>query len=680
LAEAEAAYSDAIEIAQALVTDFPDVQSHAVYHNQLVHSRTGLGIVLATMRRHSDAERVYRTAISEAETLVQAHPAVPAFRNNLARGRANLANLLQLLDRPQDAEVEYRAAIADLQSLLHTDPAAPDYRNRLAITRSNLGALLKNSGRPEDAEPNYRAAIEDYDALVNDNPAVPDYRAGQVAALQNLGHLLISQNKLEEAEESYRRATEAGNRLVAEQPNAPEYLELAGNACRLLGTLLRDLGPTRFTESLRVLDEAVRIHQALVDKNANVVQYRQILEASLQQRELTLAHVQRPHTNGGATPLIVQAAPGQDRPQAIRPLRSAAARRLSDIEIAPTVHSDAVKVYSNSKRLAVLPFVNTESNATIANDGIGFMEAMIADMRYVSEFLVLDGSEVLARVRANPAASMPVDLESAARLGQQLGVRCVIKGSFTVEADKIRLSAQAIDCSSPDFRVLASCQAVRPFAQICSLSDEVLQDLLKQMDSLPGPAKLQEMSRVPTTNFQARTECDSGFALLAQAAASEATEARKLSEQALQHAEAAVNADPNYVQAYILEASCLWNLERAADLEACLRAARIKSDPAIVDELTRLELEGDYAMFVERDFDKAIENYKRMLDIDAAHSRALLSLAGLYAGDFGAADAGIHDSDRAAEYAARLNAAHPGSSMAAPFEKAASKPVRPQED
>src|SRR6185503_17562818 len=113
------------------------------------------------------------------------------------------------------------------------------------------------------------------------------------------------------------------------------------------------------------------------------------------------------------------------------------------------------------------PFLNTEDNAALSNEGIGFMEAMLADMRYVSHFLVLDGSEVLSLIRTDRAESMAVDLESAARVGQQLGAHCVVTGSFTGEADQIRLSAQAIDCSSREFRVLASSEADRPKAQIC---------------------------------------------------------------------------------------------------------------------------------------------------------------------------------------------------------------------
>jgi tetratricopeptide (TPR) repeat protein len=257
-------------------------------------------------------------------------------------------------------------------------------------------------------------------------------------------------------------------------------------------------------------------------------------------------------------------------------------------------------------------------------------------------------------------------------------VHYVLTGSFGVEGDEISLITQAVDCSAPEFVIMAEARAVGHKDEICSLSDRVVQDLLGQMGLLPDAARVREMSKVPTLNFDARRECDAGFRLLYQVAATSPDSMLELSEKALKHAEAAVQTDPNYLQAYILKASCLWNLDRMADVETCLRAARIKSDPASVDELTRLELDGDYATFVERNFDRAIESYKKILEIDAGHVRALWSLTGLYTGNYGAADAGIDDAEVAAQYAARLVAAHPDSPMAIPFarEQSQKEPLR----
>jgi hypothetical protein len=100
-------------------------------------------------------------------------------------------------------------------------------------------------------------------------------------------------------------------------------------------------------------------------------------------------------------------------------------------------------------------------------------------------------------------------------------------------------------------------------------------------------------------------------------------------------------------------------------LESCLTKAynlRIPEDR--IDALTRLECDGDHAVFVKHDLEDAVVLYQKMLEIDPGHLNALWMLTALHAGEYEPSDWSGYSLEKAGEYAARLIVAHPGSAAA----------------
>ena len=113
----------------------------------------------------------------------------------------------------------------------------------------------------------------------------------------------------------------------------------------------------------------------------------------------------------------------------------------------------------------------------------------------------------------------------------------------------------------------ARATARRLGGQIYELADTVLLDLLAQLKATPPPDRLVEITRVPTSSDSARSLCDDGVALMDRSSGLSRGDDPVLSLRALNDSEAALKADPRYLQAALLKASCLLRLGETERLE-----------------------------------------------------------------------------------------------------------------
>jgi hypothetical protein len=261
-------------------------------------------------------------------------------------------------------------------------------------------------------------------------------------------------------------------------------------------------------------------------------------------------------------------------------------------------------------------------------------------------------------LRARRGASTPGEI------GKKLGVRYLLTGSFTREDTSDRLEAELIEIgiAESEAKPVAKASASRPGGQVLELSDAVLLDLLAQLKATPPPERIAEMTKVSTFSDSARALCDDGSALVDRAAGMNRGDDPGLSVRALKETEAAMKADSRYLRAALLQAGCLFRLGETARLESCLtNGYNLRLPENRIDTLTRLEVDGDHAVFVKRDFENAVAQYRKMLEIDPAHLHALWMLAALHAGDYESSRWAGYSLEKAGEYAARLIVAHPGS-------------------
>jgi TolB-like protein len=347
-----------------------------------------------------------------------------------------------------------------------------------------------------------------------------------------------------------------------------------------------------------------------------------------------------------------------DRDEAAKPARGDGAS-IRDVRVTPAALESAREALASRERIAVLPFAASKGDPGAELAALGCSAAMTADLHYVPAFLVLERSEVLL-VRRDPKSSLDA-------LGRKLAARYLITGSLTREGDNDRLEAEVIAIGPPDdeAKKLARASAVRPGGQIYELADTVLLDLLGQLKATPAPERVAEMTRVPTTNDSARTLCEDGFALMDRATGLNRRDDQGLTARALKDSEAALKADPRYLRALLLQASCLQRLGETKRLVDCLtQAENLRVPGNRVDALTQWEVEGDIAALVKRDFAAAVAHYRKILEIDPGHLHALWMLTALNAGEYESSRWPGLSLEKATESAARLIVAHPRSAAA----------------
>ncbi|MDX3533553.1 tetratricopeptide repeat protein [Streptomyces sp. MB09-01] len=161
----------------------------------LNEAANNLGVTLADLGRHEEAEHVFRTQANPEDAVVllnlgnllcktgRHEEAEEAYRKSGARGQAKAWNNLGLL-------LKDRGEYACAETCLHSAAlaGAPD-------AEYNLGVLLDELGRADEAKAAYARA----------------YDAGDASSLTNWGMLLLEEGRWTEAEPLLRQAAETGD-------------------------------------------------------------------------------------------------------------------------------------------------------------------------------------------------------------------------------------------------------------------------------------------------------------------------------------------------------------------------------------------------------------------------------------------------------------------------------------
>jgi len=260
VADAEAAYAQAIDSLTVLAEQYPD---RTQYRDHLANSYNWLGLQLAR-RDRARARAAYDTALELQTALVESMPDRPEYRYHLARALYNRGILLSSdTATTAEAERDYRAAIGHLEALVREsrgeEAPTADYTQELARCYNNLGNVLVDTGRSEQAWAYFERAID----LLEDLSRSGDKRAfKQEVAIytNNLAVLLMDHDELNEAAARSRDAIQLFEDLAA--PLASVDLERA-NSYWTLGTILIGLGMREEAES--ALNTALEISERLED-------------------------------------------------------------------------------------------------------------------------------------------------------------------------------------------------------------------------------------------------------------------------------------------------------------------------------------------------------------------------------------------------------------------------------
>jgi eukaryotic-like serine/threonine-protein kinase len=264
--EALAAYRRSESLLAGLAASDPAARA------ALAACRSGLGYLLFTAEKYTDALAAYRLARADQEALAASPTASDDARRDLGSTFHLIARLLLTIGETAAAEAEYRRALEIKGKLADDNPAVTGFRSSLAASHNSLGSLLTWAGRRPEAEAEYRKALAIVHKVANDNPAVAEFRNALALGHANLGWVLSAAGKLAEAEAEYRKALAIVQKLADANPTVIEFHErLASFQLQLGGVLMETASPAEAEAEFR---RSLAIAQKLADANPTVIQLR----------------------------------------------------------------------------------------------------------------------------------------------------------------------------------------------------------------------------------------------------------------------------------------------------------------------------------------------------------------------------------------------------------------------
>ncbi len=159
-----------------------------------------------------------------------------------ARSTSDLATMFQKQANPTEAERLYREAVTHYERLVRDVPGVSHYKERLAEALLNLGQTLSMSSK--EVEAIFRRAQDVYRELSADAPDVAAHRRNLATTFLNLGVVFASTGRLREAELAAIQAKALFETLVDESPEFILNQELLIKCLVLLGKVRAQTGDT----------------------------------------------------------------------------------------------------------------------------------------------------------------------------------------------------------------------------------------------------------------------------------------------------------------------------------------------------------------------------------------------------------------------------------------------------
>jgi serine/threonine-protein kinase len=266
--DAERAFRQALADFETLTKEFP---AEPAYRQGLVNGHFGVGSLHQDAGQSKEAEEHYLDALAMLTQLTADFPGAPPYRQGLARAQTNLANLWRST-RPKEAEGAYIGALAIQKELAAEFPNEPVYRLELARSHEIVGALRGATGRPKNALKDFRAALAVLKQLNADFPGVAAYHHELGMCYYGQGSILSDPGWKREAEEAYQNALVIQRQLAADYPSVPLYRQDLARTHNNLGRMFERTG--RIKDALASARDALAIKKHLAADFPAVVDYR----------------------------------------------------------------------------------------------------------------------------------------------------------------------------------------------------------------------------------------------------------------------------------------------------------------------------------------------------------------------------------------------------------------------
>jgi serine/threonine protein kinase len=192
-------------------------------HN--LEGRLGLGRACSFMasymenqKREADAEKWYREAIQELESLTKERPEQPRYQTAFSSALRGLGRLLYKRHRIQEAETTVRRGIQIDQTLVRSSPGLWRYQRGLAMQQLTLAGILTDQKNIAGALACYHSAIDAYTAALVVTRSIPSLHQYLALSYTSLGDLLGEAN-FTEAEKSHKLAIDQCRMALQEHPD-----------------------------------------------------------------------------------------------------------------------------------------------------------------------------------------------------------------------------------------------------------------------------------------------------------------------------------------------------------------------------------------------------------------------------------------------------------------------------
>ena len=283
--------------------------------------------------------------------------------------------------------------------------------------------------------------------------------------------------------------------------------------------------------------------------------------------------------------------------------------------------TSAVRIELPAKSIAVLPFENLSDDKGAAYFADGIQDEILTKLASIADL------KVISRTSTAKYKSKPEDLKT---VSQQLGVANVLEGSVQKAGDKVRVNVQLIDARA-DSHLWAKTYD-RDIKDVFAVESEVAQEIADALQAKLSPNEATTLATAPTKDPEAYDSFLKGEYEEREAESSLKPEPF---DRAAVFYKQALTYDPNFALAAARLADSRifrhWFVTRFNETE--LAEVKKIADHALTLAPNLAEAHialGNFYYYGKRQYDEALNGFRRALELRPNNVQALESIAFIY--------------------------------------------------